>query len=144
MTSLESYSFLWDGTQPGWVILRINRQAISIEVCFAIGGPTLREVAAMRKAVPSFSAMPPSDAFAALKGRSRVNLGSFEGRVARRLCESCRMHGLVVEQAVADRSGQIPFNEISNQSLVIEDDLLAERICQRAIAQGIRVKHVEA
>jgi len=78
MADPDDYSYLWDGTQPGWVLLRISRQHLSIAVAFAASGPTLREVASMRSAVPSFSALPPSEAFAALKGKSRVAVGDFD------------------------------------------------------------------
>ena len=144
MTKPSDYSYLWDGSQSGWVLLRVNHQTLAVVVTFSAGGPTLREVAAMRATVPAFAAMPPSDAFASLKGRSRVSLGDFESKEGRNLATRCKQNGLVVEVAATDKSSYLPFNEQSNQCLIIEDNFLAEQICQQAISQGIRVKHVEA
>ncbi len=144
MVSPDDYAYLWNGSQPGWVLLRISRQTHSIAITFAAGGPTLREVATLRSVAPSFSAMPASEAFAALKGKSRVALGEFESMEGRLLAERCKLHGLTVESTVNDKSGHLPFNEKDNQCLLIEDNTLSEAVCQRAISQGIRVKHIEA
>jgi hypothetical protein len=98
----------------------------------------------MRAAVPEFGAMPPSDAFGALKGRQHVALGSFEGREARRIAEACRLHGLEVEVTSESRSSYLPFNENTKSALLIEDPALSEEVCREAISHGLRVREVEA
>ena len=138
------FSYLWDGSQPGWLLLRTNRANISITVSFSAGGPTLSEVAAMRKAVPTFSAMTPSSALASLKGQNKVPLGNFDSKEGLALANRCKQNGLTVELISTDKSGYLPMNEQNNQCLIIEDDILAEQVFQMAISQGIRVKHVEA
>ena len=144
MTTPNDYSYIWNGTQPGWVLLRINRQTLSLAITFAASGPTLRQVAAVRSAVPYFSAMRPSEAFATLKGRSRISLGHFETMEGRRLAERCKHLDLTVESVSTDSSGYLPFNEQSNQGLLIEDNDLSKSVCETAISQGIRVRHIEA
>lgn len=144
MKNPSSYAYLWNDPNDAWVLLRINRQALLLTVKFPAEGPTLREVAAMRSVVPEFGAMPPSEAFAALKGRAEVSLGKFESKEGRRLVERCKQHGLNIEVVDQDESGYLPFNEKTNMALVIEDDALAEQVCQEALTRGVRVKHVEA
>lgn len=144
MKNSSSYAYLWNNPNDGWVLLRINRQALSVTVKLPAEGPTLREVAAMRSVAPEFGVMPPSEAFAALKGRAEVSLGKFESKEGRRLVESCQKHGLILDVVDHDESGYLPFNEKTNMALVIEDDALAEQVCQEALTHGVRVKHVEA
>lgn len=144
MTTPADYAYLWRNPHDGWVLLRINRHVLSLTVKFSAEGPTLREVAAMRSAVPEFGAMPPAAAFAALKGRSEVPLGHFESKQGRHLSEKCEAHGLMLETVAKDQSGYLPFNEKTGMSLVIEDNALAEQVCREALAHGISVKHVEA
>ena len=144
MKSPSEYAYLWNDPNDGWVLLRINRQALSLTVKFSTGGPTLREVAAIRSAVPEFGAMPPTEAFAALRGRAEVPLGQFESEEGRRLLERCKKYGLMLEAIAKDESGYLPFNEKTRMALAIEDNTLAEQVCKEALAHGVRVKHIEA
>lgn len=144
MADPEDYSYLWNGSQPGWVLLRINRQTISVTINFAAHGATLRQVAAVRAVVASFSAMRPSEALAALKGKRSLTLGPFDSKDGRLLADACVRSGLTVKSAAIDASGYLPFNDQSQQCLIIEDDDLAELVAQKAIAQGVSVRHVEA
>lgn len=144
MKTVQDYAYLWDGSQKGWVLLRINRQSLSLTVIFGSGGPTLRDVASMRSAVPTYGAMPPSDAFAALKGKAAVALGTFNSDEGRRLRKTCAMHGLEVLAETVDLSSYLPFNEATNRGLLIEDDRLAQQVREEALARGVLVKRVEA
>jgi hypothetical protein len=142
--AVKDYAYLWDGSQAGWVLLKINQQALKVTIRVAAGGPTLRDVAATRAALPAYAALPPSEAFAALKGRPLVPLGTFDSEEGRRLAEKCRQHGLTVETEGEDRSRNLLVNEQGSHALVIEDDELAALVCQEALSQGIQVRHVEA
>jgi hypothetical protein len=144
MKKPHDYAHLWSNPNDGWVLLRINREALSLTVRFSGDGPNLREVAAMRSAVPQFNAMPPSEAFEALKGRTEIPLGQFDSQEGRRLAEKCKNHGLSLNIVAIDHSGYLPFNEKTSMSLIIEDDALAKQVYQEALARGIRVKHIEA
>src|SRR5205085_9028022 len=124
MKQPSDYAYLWNNPNEGWVLLRINREALSLTVKFSAEGPNLREVAAIRSAVPELGSMSPSEAFAALKGRAEVPLGQFESKEGRRLAERCRAHGLELETAAKDLSGYLPFNEKTNTGLIIEDNAI--------------------
>lgn len=43
-----------------------------------------------------------------------------------------------------DLSSYLPFNVATNRALLIEDECLAERVRQEALARGVLVKHVQA
>ena len=144
MKTPADFAYLWNNPNDGWVLLRINRQTLSLTVKFAPNGPNLRQVGAMRAAVPEFGTMRPSDAFAALKGKAEVSLGQFETKEGRRLANRCEANGLTLETVAKDQSGYLPFNERTSMSLIIEDDAVAELVYQEALAHGIRVKHIEA
>jgi hypothetical protein len=88
--------------------------------------------------------MSAQQAFAALRGKAEVALGSFESEEGRRLAQKCQEHGLTIEAEAEDRSGYLPFNEISKHLLIIEDDLLSKRVEEEALARGVPVKHIEA
>lgn len=144
MKALQDFAYVWNGTQQGWVLLRTNRQSMSLTVTFGEGGPNLKDVAAMRSAVAKFGAMPPSDAFAALKGQAAVALGTFASEEGRRLKNKCSQHGLNIMTEPVDLSSYLLFNVVTNRALLIEDEFLAEQVHQEALARGILVKHVEA
>lgn len=144
MNALRDFAYIWDGTQKGWVLLRINRHSVSLTVTFGSGGPTLRDVASMRSAVPSLGALSPSEALAAVKGKGAVPLGAFDSDEGRRLKKKCLDHGLELNEEKKDLSRYLPFNEVTSRSLLIEDDRLAQQVCQEALARGVPVKHVEA
>jgi hypothetical protein len=144
MTSVDRYQYLWDGTEAGWVLLRINRWTVSLSVVFADEGSTAADVKALRRAIPSLGALSAADALASLRGRQRVELGEFEAREARRVAGACRKAGLVVLEEAQDRSGYVPFNESTNSGLVIEDDALHEAVMEAALQHGVAVMHVEA
>jgi hypothetical protein len=142
MSTANNYAYLWDGTQPDWVLLRINRQVVSVTITFG-DAPTLKDVASVRAAIPAYAAMRPSEAFAALKGKYRLALGDFEAREGRRIEQDCKRHGLVVETAASDATTYLPFNEKSRRALLIEDHELAQAVCRSALAHGIRIGQVE-
>lgn len=143
MNTLTNHAYLWDGSQPDWVLLRINRQVVSIMITFGVDGPTLKEVAAIRAAIPSFAAMRPVETLSALKGKSRLPLGDFEAREGRHIEMACRRRGLTVESKPLDATRYLPFNEKSQQALLIEDHELATAVCSAALEHGIRVRQIE-
>jgi hypothetical protein len=144
MKNLVDYSYLWNSTDDGWVLLCINRDVLLLTVKFSAEGPSLKEVAALRTAIPEFRSMSPGKAFAALKGKTEVSLGQFESKEGRHLVERCKACGLVLDTVSKNQSGYLPFNEKTNMTLLIEDNWLAEQVYREALAHGIRVRHVEA
>lgn len=141
---MSNYSHLWDGTEPGWVLLQVHRQTSTLAVLFEEPGATLLEIQALRRVVPEFTALPAQQAVLQLRGRWRIDLGEMESREARRLIERLRDCGLCVEEQALDRSGYLPFNEVSKMALLIEDEVESRAVAAEALRQGIPVRQVES
>lgn len=143
MKATEHYRYLWDGTEPEWVLLRVNRQVVNLTLVFGSSGPTLNEITGVRRAVPTYAALSSSEALAKLRGNALVNLGEFESREAHRIAEACRTNGCEIRELVLDKSGYLPLNEKTNACLVIEDNVLSKEVCEEALKYGVRVRHIE-
>lgn len=144
MTQLDDHSYLWDGSDPGWVVLSMQRQIAELALTFPQGGPSLQDIAAVRAAIPGFAEKTPAQAFAALKGLERVPLGTYEFDDAKRVWATCKKKGLSVEMAASDAPAMLPYHEGRKIALVIEDDALLAAVCEAAVARGVRVLRIEA
>lgn len=144
MTSIERYSYLWDGSEPGWVLHRLNHQVVSLTLLFERSEPSVCEMKAIRLSVPAYHEMSVSPAVAELRGKRSINLGEFESREARQIAEACRKQGLAVHEDTVDKSGFLMCNEKTNMCLLIEDDRLSEAVKDEALRRGIPVRHIEA
>lgn len=144
MNDIERYSYLWDGTQPGWTLTRIYKQAVSLTIHFGEQGPTLAEVKAVRAIIPTYNNRSVAEVLGELRGKPKLHLGSFETRVSRHISKLCHHHGLTIEKNVQDQGGYLPVNELTNLALAIEDDRLRVAVIEEALRRGVPVKHVEA
>lgn len=141
---MTSYSFLWDGTEKGWVLLHISRWMSVLTVAFDDNGPSPKEIQALRRAVPSIGVVPASEAVSRFAGRKGAVLGEFEDREARRIAKELQDHGVQVQHRAIDRSGYLPFNELNQHAMVIEDDIVSRDVTDEALRRGVPVRHVEA
>jgi hypothetical protein len=141
---VEDYRFLWDGSEPGWILVHMSRQTVKLSLVFGDKGPDLRQVKAIRKAVLAYAALPASEALASLRGHSSIDLGEFESREARSLARDCRDIDLVVQEQVIDHSGYSLFNEKNKVCLLIQDDALAKQVCEEALSRKLPVQYIEA
>jgi hypothetical protein len=139
----EQYSYLWNGSQPGWVLLCIDGQRFKLTIEFAEGGPSAREFGAIRKVVPEFQALSLSSVIERLKAQSSLPLGEFESSEARRLVQSCKDVGLTVTQLVRELPCYLLVNELTKSALLIEDDDLANRVKETALKRLVPVRHIE-
>jgi hypothetical protein len=85
---------IWNGTEPGWVVLRRTEDREHLVVMFEHGAD-VRDLKALRAALPQLAASPPNDVLA-LKGVLRFDLGGHESSEARRLKALCGAQHLVV------------------------------------------------
>ncbi|WP_315386469.1 hypothetical protein [uncultured Stenotrophomonas sp.] len=139
---IERYAYMWDGSQPGWTMLRIEEHHVHLALLFAPSGPTVREVAEVRSLVPALSELPAAQCHAALKGQARVPVGRFDCLEAEKIVETFTERGLWIEMTSEDASGYLPRNELTGEVLIIEDNDLAQAVSVRAIAEGVRINHV--
>jgi hypothetical protein len=141
--SVSQYRYLWDGSQPGWTLVRIYGERVELALAFSAEGPSTREVMSIRKVVPTFKSMPLSEVIEQLRGQQIFMLGQFETREARTLRQSCSEEGLTVTQKVNDVPRYILANELTNRALIIDDDELAKQVHDAALRHQIPVRHVE-
>lgn len=136
----EEYSFLWNGTEPGWVLLREIQSLASIHIQFNGIPPSPIEFKALRAAVPAYSACSISEVIATLQEKDCLDLGSFEPTEAARISDRCKAHGLNIVQTRIENVQYIPFNEKTNSALIIDDDQLVKEIWAQALQNGLQVK----
>lgn len=141
---IRSYQYLWDGSQPGWVLTRLNGTYVELSLMFEQTGPSAQELMAVRRSVPEFKSLPLNQVIERLRGRSNFFLGRFESRQASRVAEACCNEGLSVLEKIPDAPRFLPTNERTNSVLIIEDDELAMRVYDSALQHGIPVRQVES
>lgn len=139
----SNYNRLWDGTEPGWVLLKIHRQTSTVAVLFGELGASPQEIQALRRVVPEFNVLPALQVIQQLRGCQRVDLGELDSREARKLIQGLRECGLRVEERAIERGSYLPFNEIQEKALLIEDDDELRKVTAEALKQGLPVRQVE-
>jgi hypothetical protein len=140
---MSNYSYLWDGTESGWTLLKVHRSVTTIAVVFEGQGPSAQEIRALRGAVSSFRTMSAQEAFQQLRGSRRVDLGALDARAALRLVEDLEGRGLRVEERSMDLTNYLPFNEVSKSALIIEDEATNNEVVAEGLRKGLPVRHVE-
>lgn len=141
MSANAEYSYLWDGTEPGWVVLEHTRDEAEVLVAFGVDGPTLVEVKALRSVFTVLKTMPAADALKQLKGLRALSLGVHESRVARKLQLDCQSMGLKVSALPAQEVQRSLINTMTNGFLWIEDEKANRAVVADALANGLRVVH---
>jgi hypothetical protein len=141
MSTVEDFSHIWNGSEPGWVVIRHIEDREMLQVLFASNTPSMAEVKALRAVVPALSEKPAAEILATLKGRSEFCLGELEAGAARRLRAQCEAVGLrVVSQGFQAVSHSL-VNEISKVFLLIEDFATNQAVADEVIKQGLTVRH---
>jgi len=138
---LKTYSRLWDGSEPGWTVVRHTEDRERITVVFAQHGATVADVKALRTVIPDRQAKPASVALAELKGRAELSLGDFESQAARALRERCEAVGLRVVCSPHQTARHSLVNERSKRFLLIEDESLSQAVAEEAIKHGLPIRH---
>lgn len=141
MNTTENFSRLWNGSEPGWVVVRQTEDREVLQVIFPSSTPTLLEVKALRAVLPALSEKPAADVLLALKGMSAFSLGELESSAARKLRKQCEKLGLqVVSQGYQAVSHSL-INELSKVYLHIEDAATSQAVAEEAIKRGLPVRH---
>lgn len=142
MTMLDEYTYLWDGTQPGWVLLQSNLELVDPVLLFPPGGPSLEMVAYVRKVLPEFADLSSAQVYAELKGKQRVPLERCSAERASALVELLGIQGISLDLFPIP-SGYLPANRISGSALIIEDNDEARAVCAEALRRGVPALSVD-
>lgn len=141
MSANAEYSYLWDGTEPGWVVLEHTRDEAEVLVAFGVDGPTLAEIKALRSVSAALKNLPAADVFKQLRGLRSYSLGVHESRVARKLQLGCQSMGLKVTALPTQEVQRSLINTMTNRFLLIEDEKANRAVVADALANGLRVVH---
>ncbi len=141
---VDEYAYLWDGSDPGWTLNHTRWHSAELALVFAASGPSVKEIVALRSALPTYAARSAAEILSALGGCERVALGTHPAFEARGIADRCRGVGLAVDWVAKDVSRYVPSNDVTGSWLIIEDNELARRVYDRAIREGIRVVHTDA
>lgn len=141
MSANAEYSYLWDGTEPGWVVLEHTRDEAEVLVAFGVDGPTLAEIKALRSVSAALKILPAADVFKQLRGLRSFSLGVHESRVARKLRLDCHSMGLKLFDLPAQEVHRSLINSLTKRFLLIEDEQASRVAVADALANGVRIVH---
>ncbi|KAA3602603.1 hypothetical protein ACUDTJ_08585 [Stenotrophomonas pavanii] len=142
--SVNEYAYVWDGSDPGWTLNLRRRQYAELALVFAASGPSVKEIVALRSALPAYAARSAAEILSALRGCQRVALGTHLAFEAKGIASRCRGAGLTVEWVAREVSRYMLSNNVTGSWLIIEDNGLARSVYDRAMREGIRVVHTDA
>lgn len=142
MADLDDFAFLWDGSQQGWRLQKINHRTWHVWVMLSTEGPTVDEIRRVRQLDPSLGSLGAREAMARLRGATTVELPGPVGNIEMRaLVERARALGLQTRVELEDRSSCLPMR--NGEALLIELDDLARQVVERMEAAGLPVDLVE-
>lgn len=138
MTVLSEFTYIWDGTDPGWVVSRHteDRECLSVVVPDGAG---LRELKAMRAVIPELAAASAAHVIA-LKGALNFDLGEYESAIARQLKRLCETRGLTIHSEAKQLIRYGLFNELRSVCCIIEDEELNRAVAEHAIHRGVELR----
>ncbi|MGQ8877674.1 hypothetical protein ACUTR7_09200 [Delftia sp. NA_296.1] len=141
MSANAEYSYLWDGTEPGWVVLEHTRDEAEVLVAFGVDGPTLAEIKALRSVSAVLKTSSAADVLKQLRGLRSFSLGVHESRVARKLQLDCQSMGLKVFDLPAQEVYRSLINTLTKRFLLIEDEQACRSVVADALTNGLRIVH---
>ena len=130
---------IWNGTEPGWVVLRRTEDLEHLRVMFE-GGADIRDLKALRAVLPQLAASPANDVLA-LKGAPHLDLGEHESSEARHLKALCAAQHLVVESHGRQSVRYGIFNEQTRFYYLIEDETILQAVAAEAMRRGVPVRN---
>ncbi|MBB5205378.1 hypothetical protein HNQ51_002697 [Inhella inkyongensis] len=141
MKATENYSRLWDGSEPGWVVVRHTEDREALHVVFSRSGPTMFEIKALRSVIPTLAEKRAIEVLASFKGMLEFSVGEFESSAARKLRRQFETAGLQVASKAYRVVSHSLINELSKVYLLIEDAAKSEEVAEEAIKQGLPIRH---
>ena len=142
--SIEDYKYLWDGSEPGWVLQHHDQTDWYLLFEFSNGSPSKEEIAKMHKCVPELRKEKLPHVYRVLKGVSSFRTSEPVGNIeARDIHRTALDQGLKVEMEADPKSSYLPIYK-DKQALLIEDGDLSQQIAKKMIEAGVPVIEVHA
>ncbi|MCB9678209.1 MAG: hypothetical protein H6737_24120 [Alphaproteobacteria bacterium] len=134
---LSELAYLWDGSDPGWVLHRVDHFEFTVVVSVPV--VNARVLATLRRVLWGLRDRRPAEVRQALsRGEYRV---AHLGHIAhRQLCETLEAAGVAFHSEVVDLGGYLPVKD--GTALLIEDEKLGREVAERMLAAGVPVLEV--
>ena len=129
---------IWDGSEPGWVVIRHVEDHERLIVTF-VGGANVHDLKALRAILPELATASASDVLS-LKGAPQFDLGEHESAAARRLKALCDSQQLSVSSMPHQFVQLGIFNEQTRAYCLIEDEEILAAVAAEAIRHGVPVR----
>ena len=142
MKDLSEYKYLWDGTEKGWVLERFDRDMIEIEILFGDFGPSIKDIQALRSAIPEYGHRKIQEVFSELQGLYKLRIGEFESIEGRRIAKACDKANIRTKITGRVETRFTPVNKITKMALVIEDESIALEVAKEGMRQGMEVEYI--
>jgi hypothetical protein len=134
---LAEYAYLWDPAN-GWTLSAHFHELASLRVLFN-GKPTLEELKNARAVLPLTPVPTLQEFFRRYSTASEIDTGVIADREARSIAEKCEKLGLTVVLKNESFVSYSPIQRAESRALIIEDEDLAQRVCERMLKSGIQV-----
>ena len=143
---LLEFFHLWDGTEQ-WGLSASHWTHVKLTAVFAGASPSIEELMALRRLRPDLRAIPARDLKMRLHNQREVELGQFSGM------ETHEIEALAAKLKVPfsirskAESGThyLPVQRVADgewMALLIEDDVLAERVTSEMLRRGVPVVEI--
>lgn len=139
--TLAKYAYLWDGSDPGWVVMIHIQNQSSIRILAPDDGADARFMKTLRSVVPDLAHENPHSLRARINAAGGYDCGVMDGLVAYELRRKLVAAGLRISSEDRTRISHLFVNEHRNSALIIEDDGLACLIGAEAVLRGMPSRH---
>jgi hypothetical protein len=131
----------WDRSHD-WVLTCYESDRAELTVLFDRSLPSLHELVALRRCLPTFRQMSPADARARAGGGGRLELGELAGPEARLLLDKLRRAGLRTELRNTSNVSYLPLDRTTGSALLVEDHAEAKLLAEEMIRAGVPFERV--
>jgi hypothetical protein len=140
--SIEEFKYLWDGSEPKWLLQHTDHVVCHLKILFGEKGPSKEEILKLYRIVPELKSDKLTSVYKKLKGHSTYRTQESYGNIeSRSLYTQASTIGLNVELESEQIGGYLPISK-NNFALIMEDDNLAKRIVEKMMESGAEIVEV--
>ncbi len=140
MSELDGFQYLWDGSDPGWKLMRVDRVVWRVGFEFKSTGPSEHEVTVLRQLLAEFRDLPASQVWNRLRGARKYQVqAEFDDAQACELGECATKLGVCATLLPVNQGGYVPVSP-DGSAMAIEDDALAKEIVAKMLQVGVPVE----
>ena len=133
----------WDRSH-NWSVQRFFNELVRVTIRFKQNKPSVYEMLALRKCLPQYRDVSPTDLRASITETDEIVLDEMPTGEARTLVERMKAEGLIIATENASFVSFVPFDRTTGHAWLIDDENEARAIAESMIAAGIPVVNVQA